>query len=244
MTPLTARTPLSCGLSKWSSSRSAMLDVNSRVEIARHADVDPAKAPTQAGQVEQVAGPLGPDLGRHLRQHRAEQIGQAGQPGVPLLDGVGVAGGELGDLLVAGHRIVRELQVTAVRVRREVGPLRVDPVAVPLQLELPKDGRRHQAHDVGECRHLVVGPPRGLRHGGPTDGVPALQHHDPLPGLGQQPGRHEAVVAAADHDDVVLVGPTVHAGARGAHGRHGTARLRRTDRVRSLGSPGRSPADR
>ncbi len=175
-------------------------------QVARRADVDAAEAPTEAGQVEQIARPLGADLGRDLRQHRAEQVGQAAQPGVPLLHGVGVAGGELRDLLVASHRIVGELQVAAVRVGREVGPLRVDPVAVPFQLELSEDGRRHQAHDVREGRHLVVRTPWGLRDRGPADRLPALHHDDPLPGLGQEPRRHESVVAAADDDDVVAVG--------------------------------------
>ena len=84
MTPLTASAPLICGDSNQSSSRSAMLIVISRVRSAMVRRSTPRLRPREPGEVGEVAGGVRPDVGRHLHQQRRHDVGQPGQPRVPL----------------------------------------------------------------------------------------------------------------------------------------------------------------
>ena len=195
MTPLTDSTPLSCGLSKWSSTRSAMLDVNSRVRSPAVAHVDAAEPPAEPGRGR--AGRPGASSrpwAATRRQQRAEHVGQPRRARRPTPPWRRRRRAEnLRDLLVPRARVVGELQVAAVRVGREVRALGVDLVAVPLELQLPQDRRRHEADDVGERRHLVVGTPRRLGDGRPADHVAPLEHRPPAarpwPAARRRPGR-------------------------------------------------------
>ena len=178
---------------------------NSRVTSATPRTPRPFELPRQAGLVAEVLRRAAAELRRDRREQRAEDVGEAVEPGVPAVDGLGVTGGELGDLGPPSRPVRRELQVAAVGVRHEVRPLGVDLVAVTLEVEVAQDGRRQQAHHVGEHRDLVVGPPRLLGDRGAAHHVPALQDHRALARPGEVGGRDKAVVATADHDGVVGV---------------------------------------
>ena len=123
---------------------------------------------------------------------------------------------------------------------REVRTLRVDLVAVLLELELAQDRRRHEADHVGERGHLEVGTPRLLGDRRAADDVAPLEHDDARALLREQAGGHEAVVPASDHDDVERF-----EGASGSgHGREVTRRLtararRRSDPASAAGVRGR-----
>ena len=103
------------------------------------------------------AGLLRADVRRHLGQQRAHHLGDALEPRVPLRPRVGVLLGELGELLVGARRVVLvDDQRPTLGERLVVRAHRVHLVAVPLELELPHDGRRHQAHHVGQPRDPQV----------------------------------------------------------------------------------------
>src|SRR5205814_2439857 len=76
---------------------------------------------------------------------------------------------------------------------------RQDVQAVPWQVEVTDDFGTQQAYDIGKHRELEAGEDL-FRHGGTADPGPALQHQYFFPGACQVGGRHEAVVASADHD--------------------------------------------
>ena len=114
-----------------------MLHVSSRVTSTAPPGVDAAAAGEQPGLPQQVGRPARAELGRDLVEQRAEHRGRGrSSHASQRVDGVGVLGGELRDLLAAPRRVVRQLQVAAVGARREVGALRVDVVAVLLQLQV------------------------------------------------------------------------------------------------------------
>jgi hypothetical protein len=89
--------------------------------------------------------------------------------------------------------------------RRDRAVERQDLQTVPGQLQLADDLRPKQRDHVGVHREPEPGEDL-LRHGGPAQNVPALQNQDPLARFGQVRGGREAVVSAADDDDVVPLG--------------------------------------
>ena len=128
ITPLTARTPLSCGLSKWSSRRSAMLEVNSRVRSPAIADVDPAAAATRdgTGRAGRRAASSPPSAAPGTAAGRGGRPGRrARRPTPPWRPRPAAENFEIS--LWRSHRIVGELQVAAVGVGREVRALRDGP---------------------------------------------------------------------------------------------------------------------
>ena len=87
----------------------------------------------------------------------------------------------------------------------EVAVLRVHLVAVPRELELAHDRRRHEADDVRERGDLEVRAPRLLGGRRAADLRAPFEHRDARAALREQPGGDEAVVPAADDDDVEAV---------------------------------------
>ena len=103
---------------------------------------------------------------------------------------------------MASARIVGKSEGSPVRVGCEVRALRQDFVAVAFELEFALNGRRHQTHHVRERGHLEIRAPRLFGDRGAADDVAPLEHRDSRAALGQESGRDEAVVPAADHDHV------------------------------------------
>jgi hypothetical protein len=102
------------------------------------------------------------------------------------------------------------LQKAAVRQGQKVRhPPLDDPETVPGQLHVRDDLGIQQADRVAGGR-VAKARMELLRHGGPADHRPALQHHNLQSGAGQVEGADKAVMTAADDDDVGL-------------GRHGQA---------------------
>src|ERR1019366_7693866 len=153
-------------------------------------------------------------------EHRPEHRPEPPEPRVPALDGLGVERGELRDLLPTRRGAGAHHQVPPVGVGREVTVLRIDLVAVTLELELAKHGRGHQADDVREGCDLEVGTPGVLGHCRAAHGLaPFEQAHAPSP-LGEQRRRDQAIVPAA-HDCHVemasMLGVPRHLGAYPCH---------------------------
>ena len=179
ITPLTASAPFTCGDSNQSSSRSAMLIVISRVTSAIVRTSRPRCRQASRSVSARSRGLREPSLRRHGEQQRAEHLGQAGQPGVPARHGVGVLLRPLGHLLVVALGVVGvQLDRAALGERLVVRAHREDLVAVPGQVEVVDDGRRHQAHHVGEPGHLELRRVRPGRLGGRRAAglVACLQH--------------------------------------------------------------------
>ena len=99
-----------------------------------------------------------------------------------------------------------QLEVAAVDARREVRALRVDVVAVPDEVEVAHQRGRQPGDDVRQARHGEVGAERLLADGGAADDVPALEHEGPQALAGEVGRGDQAVVPAADDDDVVVLG--------------------------------------
>ncbi len=193
MTPLTESTPFMASDSKWSSTMSAMLSVISRVRsTARRVSTSFRRRSSSAWRA-RSPGLRDPSLGGMSDSSGPEDRGQPVQPVVPAVDGSGVLGAELGDLLAAGGLVVGQLQVPAVLARCEVRALRVHVVAVADQVEVAHQRRRQQRHDVREARQRVVGPEGLLADGGAADDVATFEHDAcagrPWPGRRQPPAR-------------------------------------------------------
>ena len=69
-------------------------------EVADRANVQSAEAPRELQLLEQIGGALRTDLRRGAHEQRAEHVGQPADPRLPLLEGVRVALGEFGELVV------------------------------------------------------------------------------------------------------------------------------------------------
>ena len=90
-----------------------------------------------------------PTCGGTLQQQRTQHVGDALHPRLPLREGVGVLLRELRDRVVALLRVVGvDGDGAPVGEGLEVRTERRDVVAVPLQVELADDRRRHQRHHV------------------------------------------------------------------------------------------------
>jgi hypothetical protein len=173
--------------------------------VGHGAHVQAPVAPGQPEQLAQVRGPARADLGRRLGEQGPQHRGQALQPGVPAGHGVGVALGELGDLLVVAAGVV-----VVDGQRAAVGPGLVGRahgeqlVAVALQVQVADDPGRHEAHHVRQPGHLDLGRLRpGGVGGGRAPGLgPGLQDHRAGPCPGQVGAGHQPVVAAPDDDRV------------------------------------------
>ena len=182
--------------------------VISRVTSPTDFTSSPRNRHTSRSWSSRSAGRLEPTVGGRGHQERSEHLGQAADPRVPLLDRVRVVLGELGELVVVLGGVVVLHDAAPVRERQEVRPDRVHAIPVPLQLQVAQDRVGHQAHHVAERGDLELGRlrPRGHRVGRAAGLVPGLQDHGPRAGLRQVRRGDQPVVAAADHDRVVLAG--------------------------------------
>ena len=81
-------------------------------------------------------------------QQRPQQPADLLQVRLVAVVGVRVRGGVLGDLGVPRGRVVGQPQVPPVRPWREVRPLRVDVVPVPLQPQVADEVGGQQGHHV------------------------------------------------------------------------------------------------
>ena len=140
-----------------------MLDVNRRVMSAIGAHV-PARGPATPSLrlLEQVGrAACEPSRGGVSVSSGREDVGQAAEPRLPALVRVGVAARRTARS--DSRRRAGSSDSASARPSgcgREVRALRVDLVAVLLELELAQDRRRHEADDVRERGHLEVGAPR------------------------------------------------------------------------------------
>ena len=182
-------------------------------DVGDAAHAESLQLPRQPGLAEQVRRAGAAELGRDRREQRAEHVGQA--RGATSSQRSIASASAVENLAISAWRraaVRGQLQRPAVGVGHEVRALGVHLVAVTLQLEVAEDRRRQQAHDVGQHRDLVVGPPRLLGDGGAADDGPAFEDHGALAGPGQVGAGHQPVVATPDDDGVVRVGghlPTV-----------------------------------
>ena len=165
----------------------------------------------QAGSVADGVGSIGPEIReaevawirRDHRHHWLEHRGDLADRG--FVAGVipGVPGGELRDLPVYQDRIRPEHQMPPIGERREarwIAGQHLEPVL--LQFEVPYDPGLEQTIDVRAARHLVARP-QFLGHRGPANHRPRLEDGGPDAGLRQIGGRHQSVVARADHNRVI-----------------------------------------
>ena len=98
--------------------------------------------------------------------------------------------------------IVHAPEIVAVRHRRERAVERQDLQAMPRQIEFANDFRPEQGNDVGADGELEAGKDF-FGHRGAAEHVPPLEHQH-LARARQVRGVHQAVVSAADDDDVVM----------------------------------------
>jgi len=159
-----------------------------------------------SGELRQVLGPERPGVGRGLEQRGLDEIRHALEHRLVAGQGLGIAGGELRDLLpgqlfVGSHE--QEATVGKRRERRGAARQQLKPVAG--QLEVADDLRPEQAVHVGGGGHLEARP-QLFRHARAPHHVAALEHQHPLPGAGEIGGGDEAIVAGPDDDDVVRPG--------------------------------------
>ncbi len=166
---------------------------------------EPSREREPSGKVAQAQ--VRRDDEEHLLQQRCDPR----EIPIELDEGVGVAPREPRDVRRVPSKVAPERQRAAVGEGREVvGRDERDPVAEPLELQLPDDPGFHEADDVRGRGDPVAGP-RFLGGGGPAQDVAPLQHEDVDPRAGEVRGAREAVVTAADHDDLSL--PRLHPGA-------------------------------
>ena len=153
------------------------------------------------------AGPQ--DVRRRRRDRRLDEGRHPIEHGFVRREAFGVARAELRDLAAVELGIRSEQERSAVEKRRERRRLpgkHLEPV--PGEAQVAHDLLAEEAVDVGCRRDLEAG--KGfLGHAGPADQVATLEHEDPQPGTGQVARRHQAVVARADDDRVVV--PATHA---------------------------------
>ena len=183
ITPETLSSPRIASDSNRSSTRSAMLVVNSRVR-SNAARTSTLRSVRRSGRLlEQVARPLASRAwagsrraaGRRVDRGPASQRSQRSYASASTLE-------NFDDLLVArGPGRSGRLQVAAVAAGREVRPLRVDVVAVLGQAQVAHHVGREQAHDVRQRGDREVGAERPLRHRGTADDVPALEDEHARP---------------------------------------------------------------
>ncbi len=137
---------------------------------------------------------------RRLEGDRAQNVGHALEPRLIGVETLGVAGRELGDL---GFRAPgRRLQIAAIGKGQEVGERPLDdPQAVPREIEIPDDRRMEQRNGVGGDGIAESGMKFLRCRRAADDGAP-LDHRDLQSRRREIGGRDQAVVAAADDDDV------------------------------------------
>ena len=176
-----------------------------------------------------------PRVGRHHGEDRLDEPGHVDHELAVLLVGLGVPARPAAKLAHGSAVVVDPPQVVAVQ-WRERAVQRKDLQAVLGEFQLPDDLWPEQADHVG--RHAEAEAREDLfGHGRPAQDVPALQDERPQPSLGQVGGAHQAVVAAADEDDVVLAHVLLRSGSKnGFFTTCAEARLRRCSTVISMSS--------
>ncbi len=232
MTPLTVSIALIASDSNQSSNRSVTLIVNRRVTSATPRCPRPRIFHAVCACGIRSTSFVDPTCGGTLSSSGPEHVGHALHPRLPLGERVGILLRELRDRVIALLRVIGvDGDRTPVGERLEVGTERCHVVAVPLQLQLADDRRRHQRHHVGVGRDVdlrVVGE-RGARVGCASGLVSGLQHHGAGAVSREVGPAGEPVVATADDDGVVgvrrhrvdrpspeLVAPRLAPGGQGA----------------------------
>jgi hypothetical protein len=163
----------------------------------------PSKAKTPLSDRAPDVRPAAAQVGRRLQQDLAQDLGDLGDLPLEGRIGRGVLLGELGDLRLGERAVAGDLQVGAVRQRAERARVPVhDGQAVALQLEIADHLGVQQADHVGadrvpEAGVELLGDRRAADHMAPFD------HLNLEARTGQIAGAGQAVVAGADHDDVV-----------------------------------------
>ena len=176
------------------------------LDLAEQVLLQAARQPRRLQHAEQIADARRRRVGRRHQQQRLDELRQPVEGGLVRLVHLGVARRELADLPARLRVVVPEHQVAAVGVRLEVRRiLRIDDEPVALQVELALDLGAQQADDIRRGRDLVSRP-RLLGDRGPPEARPALDDEHLQPAPRQVRRRHEAVVPAADDDDVVHLG--------------------------------------
>ncbi len=174
-------------------------------EIALPFEVERAQAVSDFGGIDEGAETggetlSGRDIGRRLERKRAQDVGQALEPRLVDVEPLGVAGGELGDLCFRASR--PNLEIAPVGQRQEIGEGSLDdPEPVGVKFEIADDRRVQQRDRVGGDRIAEAGV-KFLGDRRAADLRAAFEHRDFEAGHGEIGGGDEAVVTAADDDDV------------------------------------------
>ena len=164
---------------------------------------EPEETEAQPAELHEIGGLERPRGGRRRDECRLDEGRHALQHRLVLRQRVGVAGRELRHLAVGQRLVGAEHERPAVGKRRERrGAPRQHLEAVPLEVEVADDLGAEEAVDVGRGRDLEPGPEL-LGDAGAAQQVAALEHQRLEAGPGRVGRRDEAVVPAADDDQIV-----------------------------------------
>ena len=160
--------------------------------------------PPQAKHPGDVAGRQAGGIGRDDVKQVFDRPRHEEERAAVVVVGLGVADREAGDFAPGAVVVGVAVEAVPVGQRGESALERQDGKPVAGQVELADDLRAHQAHHVRE--HAVAEAREDLfGDGGAADERSRLQHADIQTGTRQVGRMDEAVVAAADYDDVVLL---------------------------------------
>ncbi len=187
-------------------------------DVVHHLLLDAAEVVEQPGDVGLVLGVLAEDVRRRVVEQRLHGLARPVEVVVVAVVGVGVVRRVPPDLLDVLRVVVAEQQVVAVpgRVERRRHHQRQEPVLD--EVELVDDLRPQQAQRVGEgreteARDQLLGD-RGAADERPFCSSTSVRR----PALARYAGVDQPVVAAADHDRVVLVVLSCHCGPSSSAG--------------------------
>ena len=164
---------------------------------------EPLEAPQQEQEVLRAAQAQPRGVRRRHGEDRLDEARHLDHGHGVLVIGLGVGLGVPGDLAARPAVVRQPPQVVAVQHRGERAVERQDLEAVPRQVEVADDLRAEERDDVGadrvlEARIDLLGDRRAAEH------VAPLEHEHLAPRAREIRRVHQAVVAAADDDDIVI----------------------------------------
>ena len=166
--------------------------------------VEILEALAEEGEFFQVARIEGSGIGRNHAEDRLHEAAHRDHGLAEFFVGFGV---ELGVALEFAARfavIVHAPEIIAVGHGRDRAVERQNFQAVAREIEIANDFRAQQRDDVGKDGKFEAGDDF-FGDGGAAENVAAFEDEDFLAGFGEIRRVHQAVVAAADHDDVVFL---------------------------------------
>ena len=166
--------------------------------VARHA----LEAASDEEQLHQFARIERGGVGRHHAENRLHEAAHGLHGFAEFVVGFGVDAGVAGDLAMSFAVIVHAPQIIAAGHGRERAVERKNFEAVAREIEVADDFRPQQRDHVGADGKLEAGEDF-FGAGRAAENVAAFEHQNFLSGARQVGGVDQAVVAAADYDDVV-----------------------------------------